>query len=70
MLMPITGTPIQQDAVTIVALEDGAIATYSRDYYRETIQVPYTEPVMRRYERKLPFKLAGAEHMIAVPVRP
>ncbi|CAM3745551.1 hypothetical protein COLU111180_06380 [Cohnella lubricantis] len=67
MLTDIIAAPVQQPAGMIVALEGEAVTKYSRRLFRETLLVPYTEPVLRRYERKLPLKLAGAEHMIAVP---
>lgn len=67
MLTAILSAPIRQTAGMIVAQEGNAVATYSRRFYRETQLVPDSEPVLSRYERKLPLKLDGVDHMIAIP---
>jgi hypothetical protein len=57
----IIGTPIRQDARTIVMQEGDAIATYSREYYRLAAD--------RVESGKSPaLGLAGVFHKIAVPI--
>ncbi len=70
MKTPITGTPIREDADTIVVQEGDAVATYSKRYYRQVTERPQpAEPIALYRTAPLPIRLDGAAHLVAVPLR-
>ncbi|MBB6670244.1 hypothetical protein [Cohnella nanjingensis] len=65
----LTGTPIRQDADTIVMQEGDAVATYSRQYYRQA-QEPAAEgtPIMMHSTEQMAVEIVCGLHGVLAPV--